>query len=163
MKNLKKNLFSFLFLSILLSFTACEDDIEDVIVTTVETEDFTTTIDENVKVGDSIGKIQGSTNNGSVIFKITSETPEGAFNLDTETGVLRVLDELLFDFEENYQLKAVVNVVNGGVSAKSNITVYLNDIIEDPLVAEDFYTELEEDPENGKIIGVIDAAAGEGS
>ena len=162
MKNFKINLAPVLFLSLLLCFTACEDDTEDVMTTIVEAEDFTITIDEDVNVGQYLGQIQGSTNNGTVTYEISSESPEGAFNLDAETGDLRVLDALLFDYEENQTITAVVKVANGGVSANSNVTVHLNDVVEEPLTAEDFYTEMQEDPENNKIIGTIEATAAEG-
>src|SRR5690606_35038748 len=69
---------------------------------------------------------------------------------------------LLFDYEENQTITAVVKVANGGVSANSNVTVHLNDVVEEPLTAEDFYTEMQEDPENNKIIVTIEATAAEG-
>lgn len=80
---------------------------------TVSASDFEVTIDENPEQDAVLGTVDGSTNQGSVIFNITSSTPEGAFAIEASTGKLTVADADLFDFETNQTLTAVVTVSNG--------------------------------------------------
>jgi len=115
---------------ILLAF-GCGDDEGDGVIT-VTTADFTTTVNENQVLGASLGFVTGSTNQGSVTFSLTSQTPGEPFAIDGSTGELTVANATLFDFETNPTLTAVVQVANGGVSENSMVTVNLNDVNEGP-------------------------------
>ena len=61
-------------LSILLTTTACNKDDETI---QISLEDLEVIIDENPSIGQVIGTIQSS-ESGSLIFSITSQSPEGA-------------------------------------------------------------------------------------
>lgn len=113
---------------ILIGFVSCNND-ETII--TVSTSDVSVSMDENPIVDQEIGTVQGTTNEGSVVFTILSQTPANAFGLNAVTGKLTVLDETVFDFEVNPEIIGVVEVSNGGISELSKITITLNDIEED--------------------------------
>ncbi|TYA58875.1 cadherin repeat domain-containing protein [Formosa maritima] len=113
--------------SLILLFSCSSDDIE----TTVTTNNFTTTIDENPTLNFVLGTIDGSTNNGSVTFSIQSESVDGALFINSSTGVLKVKDESLFDFETNPTITGKVKVANGTTSKLANVTINLNNL-DDP-------------------------------
>ncbi len=98
---------------------------------TVSTADFSKTMDENPTNGQLIGTVQGSTNEGSVTFSITEQTPAGAFAIDLASGELKVSDETLFDFETNPTITGTVKVANGTVSKNALVTITLNDLVEE--------------------------------
>jgi len=113
---------------LLIGIVSCNND-ETII--TVSTSDVLVTMDENPIINQEIGAVQGTTNEGSVVFSIVSQTPANAFGLNAVTGKLTVLDETLFDFEVNPEIIGVVEVSNGRISELSKITITLNDIEED--------------------------------
>ena len=93
--NLKKmnivSPFKILSVFILLIFISCSkdsDDPQEPIETevTVTTTDFFKTIDENPTNGVAIGSVSGTTNEGSVSFSITEQTPPGSFSIDSSSG-----------------------------------------------------------------------------
>lgn len=111
-------------------FAACgkTDDSPDQV--TVEASDFSVTINENPTAGQVLGTVQGTTSQGSVTFSLSTQNPTGAFTIDTTTGVLKVANASLFDFETHPTLTGVVKVSNGGVSKNANVTVALNNVNE---------------------------------
>ena len=115
---------------------SCNDDENNTIIV-VTTEDFETTINENPSPMQEIGNVIGSSNNGDVIFEIESQIPEGAFSIDTESGLLMVADATKFDFELNTIITGIIKVSNEDVFMNSNITISINDIedsAENPIV-----------------------------
>ncbi len=66
-------------------------------IVTVNVSNFTTTITN----GQLLGTIEASTNDGTLIFSLSAESPVGAFSINASTGKISVLDSILFDFETN--------------------------------------------------------------
>ncbi len=132
------------------------------ISSTISLLDFTTTIDENPANGEVLGTIEASTNDGSLTFSLSTESPVGAFSINASTGEISVLDSILFDFETNPTLTAEVTATNGGVSESATITVNLNDI-SSTISLLDFTTTIDENPTNGQLLGTIEASTNDGS
>lgn len=118
-------------------------------------QDFSITIDENPTDGQIIGTVQSSGGTATG-FSITSQAPNGALNVDANTGELSVADPTLFDFETNPTITATVSA-NGSLNTAS-ITINLNDI--DEIVAQDVNLTINENPSNGDIIGSLQATSG---
>ncbi len=131
-------------------------------IVTVNVSNFTTTIDENPTNGQLLGTIEASTNEGSLTFSLSTESPVGAFSINASTGEISVLDSVLFDFETNPTLTAEVTATNGGVSESATITVNLNDI-SSTISLLDFTTTIDENPTNGQLLGTIEASTNDGS
>ncbi|WGF92610.1 cadherin repeat domain-containing protein [Aequorivita marisscotiae] len=127
--------FRIIIATVFLTFISCSKDSDDPAPQeteiTVSTSDFSITMDENPINGQVIGSVQGSTNDGSVTFSITEQTPSGAFSIDASSGELKVADETLFDFESNPTITGTVQVANGAVSENASITITLNDLMEE--------------------------------
>lgn len=78
-------------------------------------------------------------------FSISTETSNGAFSINSQTGQLIIANEILFDFETNPVLNATVKVTNGFVFEISNITITLNDIEEPNIYTGDVHLYSQED------------------
>ncbi len=133
--------YALFFLSLAL-FTSCEllddfsddngtdggnDDNQEEIVVSIE--DFETTIDENPEPGQSLGIIDAFTNQGVIGFSLISQNPEGAIEINTETGELFVLDDSLFLFADNPVISSNVLAQNGSISAQASITINLKELL----------------------------------
>lgn len=133
MKFLPKKLFSILFLISISAFVSCSKDSDEPnpFIVTVTTSDFSKTLDEDPVNGQVIGVISGSTNEGSVTFSITEQTPANAFSIDAVSGELKVANEILFDFETNPTITGTIRVANGVIFKNVSIIISLNDLIEE--------------------------------
>ncbi len=110
---------------IALFFITCgKEDAE----TTVNTSDFSVTIDENPAVGQNLGTASATTNQGDLTYTLSSSSPTGAFTVDASSGAISVADKTLFDYEERESLAGVVTVSNDGISKNINVLVLLNDV-----------------------------------
>lgn len=87
-------------LLLVIGLNSCSSDSdsndEQETVITVSTSDFATSLNENPENGQVIGAVEGTTNQGSVVFSISEQTPEGSFEIDAITGELSVSDESIF-------------------------------------------------------------------
>ncbi len=93
----------------------------------VSNEPIALTIDENPsqdQVLTTMDKIFGD----GTTFSLESESIEGAFSVDSETGELSVLDRLIFDWEINPTLTATVGVALGSSSITKEVVITLNDV-----------------------------------
>lgn len=124
--------------------------------------DFTATINENPKNGNTIGFVDGSTNSGDLAFSVISQNPEGAFNINSSTGELKVADENIFDFEINPVITGVIKATSEDVSKNINVKINLNDIDEITVSVTDFSTSIDENPENSQLIGTVEASTNQG-
>ena len=129
----------FLILLASLFFIACSSDddsiekeliIDEPLEITVTTSNLIVTIDENPAPNQTLGTIQGITNEGNVTFSVLNESPSGAISINSMTGELIVSNETLFDFETYPVIKADINVVNGSVVKVSMVTILLKDLNE---------------------------------
>ena len=107
---------------------SCTESASDGLI--VYTNDFFATVDENSPVGTVLDTIVGNTNRGEVSYSLKSESHEGAFSVDTSTGIVTIADASLFDFETNPTLTVDVSVVNAQVSQTSTLTITLTDVFE---------------------------------
>lgn len=161
------SLLSFLLMFIL--FTSCDDKFTDDSAddegqVTVTIENFEITIDENPERDFILGTVTASTNTGSLSFSILSQSPEGALNIDSETGELTVADPSLFEFDNNPTITATVEAQNGDVAEETTITIILNEIQEEITVTiEDFEVIMDENPEQDQVLGTVTASTNIGS
>lgn len=119
MKNVLKLAF---ILTLIISIVSCS---KDEAPTVISANDLTSTIDENPENGQSIGTV---TTNISGTFTIVSQTPNGAFSVNSQTGEVSVADSSLFDYETNQNLEAVVLASGSGTESVAYINVSLNNI-----------------------------------
>jgi len=128
----KNLIISILIVSLFIGMSSCSSDSNDDNQTNiaVTTSDFTTSINENPVNGQVIGVVEGTTNQGSVAFSITEQTPSGAFTIDNTTGELMVADASIFDFEVNQTITGIVKVANGSVFENSNVVINIIDVNE---------------------------------
>ncbi|MBW1295097.1 LamG-like jellyroll fold domain-containing protein [Aquimarina litoralis] len=118
MKTIKLLLLS---LFIITSCTNDDDNMETIIIVS----DFSVTTNENPSEGQILGTIDASTNQGTLTFSITSQTPAGAMDVNSITGEVSVLNSDLFDIKANLQLTATVEIKNGNVTEIVMVTVNL--------------------------------------
>ena len=105
-------------------------DLNDLDDTGITISNFEVTIDENPNPNQVLGTIDASTNQGNLTFSITGQSPNNAFQINTSTGELTVLNENLFDFETYPIITGTVTAENGFESKNVNITVNLNNLTE---------------------------------
>jgi hypothetical protein len=135
-----------LVLAILITTFACSKDDNKI---EISLENLEVTIDENPSAGQVIGTIQSS-QSGSLIFNIDSQSPEGALSIDATTGELTVLEAALFDYERNPTLMATVSA-EGAINT-ANVTINLLNI---ELATQDLSVTMDENPTNGQSVGTI--------
>jgi len=152
-----------LVLILVFGLNSCSSDSDTAeTVITVSTSDFTTSINENPINGEVIGVVEGSTNQGSVTFSITEQTPSGAFAIDSSTGELSVENGEVFNFVNNPSITGVVKVANSNVSENSTITISVNETII-TVTTSDLLASIDENPNNGQVIGVVEGTTNQGS
>lgn len=121
--------FFILFLSLVFVFSCSKDDDkhpqEDEI--TISVEDLTINIDEFPETNNLLGKVQAETNRGSLTYTLQEQNPHDALLINESTGELHVKNGLLFSFEQNPILTAIVKVSNEEIFENSNITINLNE------------------------------------
>ncbi|GHC54777.1 cadherin repeat domain-containing protein [Ulvibacter litoralis] len=128
--------FQFTLLCIAFTVVSCSkndenthENLGDVI--TVLTSNFITTVVENPEEGQLLGTVSANTNQGSITFSITEQSPAGAIAINSTSGELTVADPTLFDFETNTSVTGTVAVTNGTVSENASITITIKDFNED--------------------------------
>ncbi len=87
--------------------------------------DFEIELATNLGDGDEIGTLSASSTVGEVSFSLTSESPEGAIEVNSATGIIRVADAALFDSEINPVIRAEVSVTDGVDSGSISVTITL--------------------------------------
>ncbi|OBX24313.1 MULTISPECIES: cadherin repeat domain-containing protein [Bizionia] len=120
--NILKNLSLVL---ILVSFFNCSSDDDVNIPSTPPASSFDRTINENPIDGLLIGTIPTASSSASN-YSITSQSINGALRIDSATGNLIVNNALVFDFETNPIITAVVTDLS--TNAITNVTINLNNI-----------------------------------
>lgn len=98
----------------------------------VYTEDLAVTVAENPVQSFVLGTIVATTEKSYITYTLISESVEGALAVDASTGVLTVKDPLLFNYEYNTTITAVVEASNGSNDEISNVTITLTDVYEIP-------------------------------
>lgn len=113
---------------------SCTDSNEELIKVNVSVSNFTISIDENPNNNTSLGVIEATTNEGNLTFSITEQVPNNAFEINSTTGELVVLNNELFNFEINPIITGIVKVQNGEIFDTGNIIINLNNINEPKLL-----------------------------
>jgi len=109
---------------------SCSKEDNDIEVS-IQTQDMSFSIDENPVSGQSIGFIEGTSNNGSVYFSVLNQTPENSFKIHPATGELTIDDNSLYDYETLTEIKGTVKVSKNNVYEESLITISITDLAED--------------------------------
>ena len=120
----KIKILSLTFLSLIIS---CSEDDKQ---TTVSISDYTVVIDENPNTDESLGIVIAETNRGNLTFSITEQFPNDAFQINSSTGELTVMNNFFFDFETNSTIRGIIKAENGGISDTANIVININDLDE---------------------------------
>lgn len=121
----------FLLLTLTFIIQTCEDSNDELSNDiTLSISDFSISIDENPTAYLSLGTVKATTNQGSISFSITEQTPNLAIDINETTGEITVLTESLFDYETNATITGIVRAENSGISETAIITINLNDINE---------------------------------
>jgi len=88
----------------------------------VTVADFSSVIEEgSVANGDVLGNVTGTSNQGSVNFELTSQTPAGAMSINATNGELSVADAT--QFVANEQVTGVVTITKDAVTKTANVTI----------------------------------------
>ncbi|WP_417786496.1 hypothetical protein [Tenacibaculum sp.] len=149
MKNITKFTKTLILTLLIITYSCSKDD--DPII--INLQNLEAAIDENPSVGQVIGTVE-SDNNASLTFNITSQTPNGALEINENTGELTVADATLFDFETNPTITATVTADKAQNTATVTITV--NNTNE--LSVQDYTTTIDENPINGQSLGTVQAS-----
>lgn len=125
-----KHLKSIVLLSTLLIVLASSCSKDESVATTIIATDYTTSVNENVPVGTSLGSITATSNSGGALsYSITSQQPVNAIAINSTTGQLSVNDAVVFDFESQTKITGVINITTGESSKTINFTVTLVDVV----------------------------------
>ncbi|MEE3999195.1 cadherin domain-containing protein [Tenacibaculum sp. FZY0031] len=149
MKNVIKFTQTLLLLVLIIAYGCSKDDNPIVI----NLQNLEVAIDENPSVGQVIGTVE-SDNNASLTFSITSQTPNGALEINENTGELTVADATLFDFETNPTITATV----AADKAQNTATVTITVTNTNELSVQDYTTTVDENPTNGHSLGIVQAS-----
>ena len=133
------------------------------IITTITASDFTVTMNENPVSQEIIGKIDATTNQGSLKFEITSQNINGALYANSGTGEVFVANPALFDYETNPIISGVAKISNGNVSKEIQLKITLRDILETTVNISDFAFTINENPTNEMVIGKISGSTNIGN
>jgi hypothetical protein len=136
------------------------NDIEDSMLTV---ENFNIQIDENPQPNQILGSILATTDQGTLLFSIENQEPEGAFQINNSTGELSVDEETLFDFELNENITGVIKVSNQNIDVFANVTIALNDVPDIIVTTSDFEITINEGPSNQEILGIVEGSTNQGA
>ncbi|GGG46090.1 LamG-like jellyroll fold domain-containing protein [Bizionia arctica] len=160
----KLRLVSLIFLGLIFSCTNSTEEINDFNETNdaiITISDFEITINENPNANQYLGTVYASTNQGNIVFSIAEQSPIGAFEINSNSGDISVLDDTLFNFDTHPIITGVIKVENADLFETANVTINLKDINE--INASDFSVTLQEMPSINQSLGLIEATTGEGS
>lgn len=100
------------------------------------------TIDENAPVGTNVGTVSATDPNSDtpLTYSIILGNPGGVFEIDANTGEIRVANTELLNYEFQSQFTLVVRATNAsGVSGAGVIRILVNDLNEPPVAVRDFF------------------------
>lgn len=119
---MKKRIPAFLLISVGF-LNACYESLEPAEPIQIEFVNFSTSVNESVAKGDSIGTINASTNLGELTFQIESQTVSNAIGVNEKTGLLTVNDPKAFNYVQNRSIGAWIIVSNGLISESVNVSL----------------------------------------
>ncbi|WP_435414534.1 cadherin domain-containing protein [Polaribacter aestuariivivens] len=120
--------------------------------------DQTFSIDENSPNATVIGQVVASDpQNATLTYSITQQSISGALTI-SNSGSLSVADESVFDFETNQTFTASVQITNSVITDTAQITVNINDLVDQPPVIVDQSFFIKENSSMSSIIGSVTAS-----
>lgn len=123
-----KHIALFMSATLIIVSISCDnitDPVDDDMMEETDPIQLDLSIDEYPRSGNTIGTLS-TTLSGTVGYNLVSQSVPLAFTINT--GELRVADWLVFDFEENPTITAIIEATNGTDSEIINVTVSINDI-----------------------------------
>lgn len=117
-------------LIVLLTLISCSNDDNSSPTNIISLQDLEVTVNENPTNSQVIGNVVATQTVGgaTLTYTIDSQIPVGALAINSSTGELTVADAMLFDYETNPSITAIISV--NGATNNSAITVNLNNINE---------------------------------
>lgn len=121
------------------------------------------TLAENSAVGAAIGTVlvtdpDSKSQAHKLSFSIASGNTGGGFEIEMDTGVLRVADSSALDFETSPNYTLVVKVTdNTGLSDTGEVRVDVSDANEAPILTDGRILGVQENAPNGTLLGAIEA------
>lgn len=109
--------------AIMLNLGCSKDDGPEVKDPVITISDFESSIEENPVENEILGTIEASTNTGTLVYSLTTESPAGALKINSSTGQLSVAAPSVFVFEINPKITATVQAKVGDVTKTANITI----------------------------------------
>ncbi len=93
-----------------------------------DTYDFSAAVIEKPNHGDPLGVIEGD-GNEEYAFRIVSQSPERAFDIDRDSGEITVDDGSLYDFEVNPLITGVVVMLHEESVSTTLVTIKVIDVL----------------------------------
>ncbi len=121
-------------LLMLLLLIACNSDDPSSPIIELTTSDFAVSVEENPELNGELGTIESSINDESVSFNIDEISVGNAILIDQNTGVVKVADPSLFDFEAREQITGIISVSNGETTVYSNLTINIIDVFDENIL-----------------------------
>jgi hypothetical protein len=117
------------------------------------------TIAENSANGTAVGNIVASDPDAgqTLTYSILSGNSDNTFAINSGTGALTVANSATLDFEAYYSFSLVVKVKDNGAGTLGNqatMTIYLDDINETPVIANQTFS-IAENSANGTLVGTV--------
>ncbi|WP_430907416.1 DUF1566 domain-containing protein [Maribacter sp. 2-571] len=143
------------------NFTILLIDVQELVV-----NDFIITMDEHPNKNQSLGFIEVQTDQNDLVFSLgsigCSSAANSGLHIIRETGEVIVLNSSSFDYETNSELNCFVNVTANDIEYTADIVITLTDIPDPILTVSNFTIDIDENPQEGTLIGFIDASTTHG-
>jgi hypothetical protein len=131
--------------------------------------DATFTIAENSPNNTLIGTLEASDiNNDTLTYSISDGNTDQAFDLDVNTGALRVANNIALDFETMPVFSLIVRVSDGALNDSAIVSIILTNVDEDstttnqaPTITSATYN-IAENSVNGTVLGTVEATDPDG-
>ncbi|MCF8379125.1 MAG: cadherin domain-containing protein, partial [Bacteroidales bacterium] len=116
-------------------------------------------LDENSANGTNVGSVAATDPDigQSISFSIMSGNPNGAFTINSSTGLLSVTNSAEIDFELNPVFNLIIEVTDDGttvLSSQAGVQVILNDLNETPNIEDQSFA-LAENTAQGSSVGTV--------
>jgi len=151
-----------LLIAFLTIWMACSKD-EAPAPLTIEAEDFNTAIDENPLNNSVIGQLSATASETADLrFSMKEQSVQNALSIKDD-GEIMIADSSAFDFELRQELTAVYYVSAGETKDSASVTISVNDVDELEISVTDFTVTVAENPNNGQVLGTVNAQTNDGS
>ncbi|MEQ8469792.1 MAG: cadherin domain-containing protein [Marinoscillum sp.] len=137
------------------TITIALNDLDESINQAPQISNQTLQLDENVAEGTAVGTISAGDPNGDPItFSVVAGNTEGSFEVNSETGAVTLATGAQVDFETQSTYEMTVEVSDGSLSAQGVITIEINDLNEQPTLADASFS-INENSVVGFLVGTL--------